>query len=189
MPQKNKSRKRRAGPDSFAAKVDGAPIKVEIDEFPGLLFSFDFDPPGLVMKRALTEAFAGRVTFTHLPGFPDRMANLNFKHRVKEEVSLAMPADATDLGRMLAKIGHAYAVAEIGLGSFRPYLLDIILNRPPLHIGHYVGGFGHAPAGSDLHDIRIEPDFWGPESVAIEIQLFAARSMPTYVVIVGERVL
>jgi hypothetical protein len=152
-----------------------------------MLMTFEFDPPGIVMNRPLTEAFAGRVVFNQLPGFTDRLAALHGRYRVKNEVSLGMPANADDLGRTLAKIAHAYAVAELGLGSFKPYLLDIILNRPPMHLGHYVGGmFGHSPKGEDLHDITIHP-FWGKERVGVEIQLFSPWSMPTYVVIAGER--
>jgi hypothetical protein len=46
---------------------------------------------------------------------------------VREGVSLGSQGDGRDLARMLAKIAHAYAVAELGLGSFTPFLTDIIL--------------------------------------------------------------
>lgn len=185
MPQKNKSRKKKAGPETFDAKVDDVPVKVEVHEFPGLLMSFDFDMPGIVKNEPLTEAFTGRVVTGMLPGFAHRMAALHGKHRVTKGVSLAMPANVDDLGRTLAKIAHAYAVAELGVDGFKPYLLDIILNRPPLHTGHYVGAFGHAPEGEDLHTIELH-SFWEAHGVGVEIQLFAPWSMPVYVVIAGE---
>jgi hypothetical protein len=104
-------------------------------------------------------------------------------------VALPLKGDATDHGRVLAKIAHAYAVAELGLSAFKPLLLDIILNKPPLHIGHWVGGlFGDSPRGDDLHEIVVDQTgFWGPRWVAVEIQLFADREMPKYLVIAGER--
>ena len=70
-----------------------------------------------------------------------------------------MPEFSIDhLGKMLAKIAHAFATAELGYGNFRPHLLDIILNRPPLYISQYVGGIRDVepPLGNDLHEIEID---------------------------------
>ena len=70
-----------------------------------------------------------------------------------------MPKFSIDhLGKMLAKIAHAFATAELGYGNFRPFLLDVILNRPPLYISHYVGGIRDVepPLGGDLHEIEID---------------------------------
>jgi hypothetical protein len=42
--------------------------------------------------------------------------------------------------------------------------------------------------GEDLHDIVVDrTGFWGPRWVAAEIQLFADRKMPKYLVIAGDR--
>jgi len=87
---------------------------------------------------------------------------------------------------MLAKIAHAYAVAELGLDSFTPFLSDIILNKSPMYIGHYVGGLRHDEKGDDLHHIEIS-NFGAKRYVVVEIRLFANRTLPLYVVVVGER--
>ena len=42
--------------------------------------------------------------------------------------------------RVLAKIAHSYTVAECGINSFRPYLLDIILGRPVVSAFYWIGG-------------------------------------------------
>ena len=43
------------------------------------------------------------------------------------------------------------------------------------------------PKGDDLHLITLS-DFWGRNLVVVEIQLFAEREMPVYVVVVGEKI-
>jgi hypothetical protein len=132
--------------------------------------------------------FAGRIVINQLPGFAERVGRLNAKHGFNDGISLGNQGDCTDLARMLAKIGHGYAMAELGLGSFKPLLTDIILNRPPMHIGHYVGGlFGHMPKADDLHLITLS-DFWRRNLVVVEVQLFADRELPVYVVVVGEKI-
>jgi hypothetical protein len=186
LPQKNKKAKAKLGVETFNATIDGVPVKLLQQDFPTLLVSFEFDPPGIIVRQPKTELFAGRIVINRLPTFAQRLGRLFAKHNVSEGISLGNQGDGTDLARMLAKIGHGYAVAEMGLGSFRPYLTDIILNRPPMHIGHYVGGlFGHMPKGDDLHLITLS-DFWGRNLVVVEIQLFAEREMPVYVVVGGE---
>jgi len=188
LPQKNKKAKAKRGTEMFDATIDGTPVKLLQEDFPALLVSFEFDPPGIILGQPKTEFFAGRVVISQLPTFAERIGRLNAKHNVNDGISLGNRGDVTDLGRMLAKIGHGYATAEMGFGSFRPYLSDIILNRPPVHIGHYVGGlFGRTPKSEDLHIITMS-DLWGRNLVVAEIQLFAERGMPVYVVVVGEKI-
>jgi hypothetical protein len=55
-----------------------------------------------------------------------------------------------------------------------------------MHIGHYVGGLPTHQTGTDLHEVKVS-DFWGKKHVVVEIQLFADRSLPVYVVVVGEK--
>jgi hypothetical protein len=188
LPQKNRGSKRKRKPDVFSVKADGRSVKVEAHEFPGMLIMFAFDPPGILVNAQPTENFAGRLSIQQLPGFADRFSRMRGKHGFKDQITLPVEGDAADHGRLLAKIAHAYAVAELGVEGFRPFLTSIILNRPPLHIGHYVGGlFGDSPKGDDLHEILVGHEFWGDTHVVVEIQLFSDRAMPKYVVVAGER--
>lgn len=188
LPQKNRGRKRKAKPDTFDIRADGRSVAVEAHEFPGMLVMFTFNPPGILVNAPPTENFTGRVCIQQLPGFVERFSNMRGKHGFKDQIALPVKGDAADHGRLLAKIAHAYAVAELGIGGFRHCLNNIILNKPPLHIGHYVGGlFGDSPQGDDLHEILLGHEFWGDTRVVVEIQLFADRAMPKYVVIAGER--
>jgi hypothetical protein len=176
LPQKNKRAKAKLGVETFGATIDGVTVKLTQQDFPTLLVSFEFDPPGIILRQPKSELFAGRIIISQLPSFAERLGRLNAKYKFNEGIALGNQGDGTDLARMLAKIGHGYAVAEMGLGSFRPFLTEIILNRPPMYIGHYVGGlFGHMPKGDDLHLITLS-DFWGRNLVVAEIQLFSSRT-------------
>lgn len=90
---------------------------------------------------------------------------------------------------MLAKIAHAYAIAELGIDTFTSYLQTMILSRDftdrPLLIG---GGAGNEPPHNDLHDISIEDsDKVPPNVIAVRVRLLAAIGTPTYHVVVGHR--
>jgi hypothetical protein len=149
-----------------------------------LTFKYE-EPPGILKGRPLTEEFHGQLIWHPLPEFSRKMGRLAQTRAVFDSVSLGNQGDGTDLARMLAKIAHAYAVAE-GI-KFKPYLPNIILNKAPMNTGHYVGGFPGKQKGSDLHEITIS-DFWGKKHVVVEVQLFADRELPVYVVVVGERI-
>jgi hypothetical protein len=49
---------------------------------------------------------------------------------------------------MLAKIAHSYAVAELGIDGFKPFLNKIILGANIHHLSHYVGGTRVIPPAS-----------------------------------------
>lgn len=91
--------------------------------------------------------------------------------------------------RMLAKIAHAFAVAEMGVGGFQPFLLPIILKEETSNSVQYIGGIpGTEPAGAGLHELALIPD-QGPSQnvVAVRIRLLALLETPTYFVAVGRR--
>ena len=91
----------------------------------------------------------------------------------------------------LAKIAHAYAVAELGYGSFQPYLLGIIRNQDPLLMHHLIGSaIGKAPVSDDLHEIDIlQPDQLNSgKLVVVKIHLFSNYDgMAVHYVVAGER--
>jgi hypothetical protein len=92
--------------------------------------------------------------------------------------------------RMLAKIAHAFAVAEIGLASFQPFLLPIILREETENSVQYIGGIpATEPAAEGLHDLAFALQL-GPtqDIVAVRLRLLACLETPTYFVAVGRRV-
>lgn len=93
--------------------------------------------------------------------------------------------------RFLAKTAHAYAVAELGLDSFEPTLIDIILNRKH-DISKFVGGYyGPRPPGSSPENIvnaHIGQAVDGPGKglIAAALQFYPLLHSPIYSVIVGK---
>jgi hypothetical protein len=88
---------------------------------------------------------------------------------------------------MLAKIGHSFAVAELGLGSFTPMLLDLIVHQDRDSIRLIGGEPNLKPPSSALHEIGLGyRRSNGKDYVVATIRLFAAQGGPTYHVVVGE---
>lgn len=95
--------------------------------------------------------------------------------------------------RMLAKIGHTFAVATGQMSGFRPLLPDFILGRDS-NAAFYVGGtFEITPPSHYGHEIYLENGQVGnKELMAARIRLFAnfgtaTYGTPTYYVAVGDR--
>jgi len=91
-------------------------------------------------------------------------------------------------GLMLAKIGHAAAVAACGAGNFTPYLPDIILGKSSL-APHFIGSTTATPAEVDgsLHEITVSlASFPSGQFIVTFIRLFAFLGAPTYAVVAGK---
>jgi hypothetical protein len=90
--------------------------------------------------------------------------------------------------RMLAKIAHSMAVAEIGLGRFHPHLLEIIYGRDE-QPHQLIGGLleRRAPTRHRHEITTMVHEIGNSELIVAEIRLFADLGAPTYVVVVGEQ--
>lgn len=93
----------------------------------------------------------------------------------------------TRFSRMLAKIGHSYAVAQLGIGNFQPLLLDIINDRTPKFVGYLIGGSPvREPRGSALHELSLERHALSDETLyVVRVRLFAYLGGPIYYVVAG----
>jgi hypothetical protein len=183
------TRKPHNRPQGFTVGLDGVDASVLAEGYPGLLISFAFPLPGILAGAAPREEFGGGIALAMLPQFGERLNALGGPPRGRRQVEFRGFGDAESLGRVLAKSAHAYAVAELGMDAFKPFLTDIILGRPPFHLGHYVGsGVGDHPLGNDLHEITFANPLLGDNRyVVVKVQLFANHKMPVHFVVVGER--
>jgi hypothetical protein len=93
-----------------------------------------------------------------------------------------------EFARLLAKIAYATVVAELGLDTFHPLGLDIILGRSDDYF-YTVGGSLDMPApipgGDHITDIAfvvVKPKLL---RVVVEIRLFSRIATPLYFVAVG----
>jgi hypothetical protein len=90
--------------------------------------------------------------------------------------------------QMLAKIAHSYAVAELGVSTFAPLLLDLILKADELDAANFVGGFIGTDEkftlfdGTSPHELLLHNS---DGTVIVLIQLSADLGAPVYQVAVG----
>lgn len=119
--------------------------------------------------------------------------------KMQDLQGLLAPGEAIRLGRMnpysffklLAKIAHAYAVSQIGLKSFSPFLPDLILGKSHNH-AHFIGGELGQPKCAPFVNNRSLLHYLSLDSVTdstylrVSIQLFSFMGMPRYHVIVGD---
>lgn len=95
--------------------------------------------------------------------------------------------------KMLAKIAHAYAVAELGIDNFTPLLPKAIIGREPWQPGYYVGGYpSEMPRSEYMSEIGFadfpSPDFPSPDGTpfkVVKIRLFGDMGAPVYFIAVG----
>lgn len=134
--------------------------RVPLENFPNYLALPQIHrAPGMVCGGTLGELF--RVSF-NVWGIEDEL-------RALHESGNAMLVDNFDMNkfaRMLAKIAHSLAAAEIGIENFDPVLPDFILGRAPDHASYLVGawtdGYGHEPPTVPLHQVGLGMQQWGP---------------------------
>lgn len=95
--------------------------------------------------------------------------------------------------RMIAKIGHAYAFAEMDaklLDTFEKFLPDIILSAPGEDVWRYIGSAGRRrpPPSSNMHELALCSIVQnGAEYLVAKIRLFAHLDGVVYFALVGSR--
>jgi hypothetical protein len=116
------------------------------------------------------------------------MARLTAKYGIRQFAMNLI--DASSFGRMLAKIAHSLAEAEIGSAKFVPFLRDIILNERGDDLLRFVGSMGgetEPSGGTVTHTWRLQPErSEGRTYLSAHIQLFSNLGAPAYRVIVGQ---
>jgi hypothetical protein len=171
--------------------VDGRVITKEIslEKFPALVVTLLFDTPEALLDQAPVEKIlTGGVAVGMHPAFGELMK----EHLAQGIVTLTPPrksATSTQLGRMLAKISHAYAVAELGIEGFNPVLQPIIRGLDTEHLPHYIGGSRDIPQCLPIHyslALSVTTSTNGKKFIVVEIRLLSdIQGMPTYRVVVG----
>jgi hypothetical protein len=91
--------------------------------------------------------------------------------------------------RMIAKIAHAFAVAEMGMEAFAPFLVPMIRDGDTSNSVQYVGGLQFAePPSIVVHEVSFGMHTCKrPDIVGVRIRLLSALETPTYFVAVGRR--
>ena len=150
--------------------VPPVPVVVRLKE-PGIALGNHFDAEGECQLE--------------MPPTPDpRLRALRERLGLRKLTGPIATIPFTNMLRALAKIAHAYATAELGLGGFRPALLSLILDGPS-GSWYYVGEH-NPPAKQARSPLSLRFTLIGQEKWAVvDISLHFFPRMPMYQVFVG----
>ena len=164
---------------------------IPLEKYPAMIVTLLFDEPEILSDCVPVEkVLSGGVAVGTLPTF----GQLLKPYLDQGAVTFVPPrssATSIHLGRMLAKIAHSYAVAELGITGFTPFLVDIISGTDTRYLSHYVGGTRDVPPASDNgYEIKLTTvaSVGRLPYLVVKIRLLSdVNGMPEYWVVVGER--
>jgi len=162
---------------------------VPLERYPALIVTLLFDiPEALLGQEPEEKVLSGGVALGILPTFGELMK----EHLAEGDVIFLPPrrsATSTQLGRMLGKIAHAYAIAELGINGFDAVLTPIILGIDTRHLPYYIGGSREIPLSIPFNYslcLSTVQSKTGKVFYEVEIRLFSdIQGMPLYKIIVG----
>jgi hypothetical protein len=169
-------------------KADGSlqSKSLPIEEHPITCIGFDWAAPRLLDGKPPENAFEGRMIVKYAGAGRDLL-----KHAVEGDKVKLGSIGMTIFARMLAKIGHSYAVANMPRDSFEPMLPDLILGKAELNASYLVGGdkSGWVPNSMPcLHSVFLQDCSSGGVIYTLaRISLFEFADMPRYHVVVGRK--
>ena len=192
--QKGLGKKKKRPPRYLPLKVqrNGRTVweSIPIEKYPAVIVTLVFDHPDILSDcKPIEKELSGGVAIGTLPTFGQHMKEYLEQGAVSFE-SPRSSATSRHLGRMLAKIAHSFAVAELGINGFKPFLRQIILGTDIRHLANYVGGTMEIPPiSNNVYEIRlttIESIGCRPYLMVIIRLLSDVQGMPEYWVVVGE---
>jgi hypothetical protein len=130
-------------PDGYKLKLskNGRPPwtqKVPLSKHPGDVRFVMFDPPGHVVGRPVNHpTYNVRLVTGRI--FSDWENRLRALGADGAEDKVAVNAMA--LARIIAKIGHSYAIAELGFGAFEETYVNHLVKAEAADWHHWVGGY------------------------------------------------
>jgi hypothetical protein len=159
------------------------PLAIEVGKFPPLYVIAEFPPPGILLNRPLSDSnpelqIKLKGDAQELERFTRELGASRF------EIEFNWHWDA--FNRLLAKIGHAFAVAILGMDGFEHFLTPLILGQSA-YFSHYIGGVTSqmdelAPPRDlqlGIREIDTQP------MVFARTTIFGNRRFPTYEIVVG----
>jgi hypothetical protein len=124
--------------------------RVPVGDHPFRVMQPQFLEPGIFFNRQMTENFEVVGLEAHIGGGqpPDPGP--------ERKSAYFQPFSPELICRMVAKIAHGAAVAELGLDAFNPFLPDLIMGRSKF-LSHYIGSPRQRGRKRDaLHTISLE---------------------------------
>jgi hypothetical protein len=157
---------------------------ISFEDYPLMTVGYRLPPPGILIGGQRDDPIEGDVIVK---------SNVHEFQRLQQpgkQVGVKLGTFNTlKFMRMLAKIGHAHAVAKLGIDTFSPLLPDLILGTSE-HARWLVGADPNAvalPAEPTIHELWLEHvEVDAGRFLLAGIRLFSYAQMPKYHVVVGE---
>lgn len=154
---------------------------VEVRDYPQYLLTFLMPPPGLLDGREPQESIT----------LEPRLITSQRPDETYTEWRASLVSQPWAFLRMLAKIAHAFAVAELGwekFDTFTPLLKEIILDTSA-YVSHFIGRVADSDgAPKVLHWLHGHLIAQGNrEYFVVDVSLFTSMKAPVFRVVVGER--
>lgn len=150
-------------------------------EFPLSYMAFKFPPPAVLVQRDPTADVSYEII--------GKLSKGEFKRYAPEDKDgfWVAPMNPVAFIKLLAKVAHSYAIAEIGRGTFRPILAPFVRGLP-LRALEWIGSEPtDRPATPTLHEISLEIfNSGGQDYVVVNLRLFSFLGTPRYQIVVGE---
>jgi len=167
-------------------------VLVDQQKFPFLITFPYFETPGIVNGNKVHRSggrknkklwIRGASPYYSFRGLMEKLLYEMKAYEIFPESKAEVPAFC----KLLAKIAHSFAVAEIGLSKFEAALKPIIVADQLSHCMHYIGSTGNDKPPEDiLHDLAIL-EFNNINDILVNIRLLCKLGTPTYIVAVGTR--
>jgi hypothetical protein len=128
--------------------------KVKLADHPGVVrFMMFTEPAGRVVGRA-REQETWSVRFIDAEIFPDTKLRVALLGADSFEDKVMINAMA--LARLIAKIGHCFAVAELGFDAFEEMYVTHLVTAESRDWNYWVGGYdrGRNVSAQELHELR-----------------------------------
>jgi hypothetical protein len=167
-----------APPDGQLPNLFGPDFKwldVPLSDYPFVLAMPHFVRPGILTGAEKSEGVG-------LRGFQVIGPSVSLPEvDAGRQVIALSPTLPHELLRMVAKIAHGAAVAELGIDAFEAFLPPVILGQSP-YVGHYVGHRDIVCHSDKLHWIGLERvgDYW-----VAYVHLFALKGGAPFEVVIG----
>jgi hypothetical protein len=161
--------------------------EVPVQDHPSLFLMPAYTLPGILLGITASDKWP-EVRFRMFWSVLNRQ---RLEQNIKAQGGTAVRVEGTQkaalLPRLLAKIAHAYAIAELGETNFRPLLLRLI-RKGQLTAPYLVGGeLDVAPSTPAFHELSHEIRRVDNRNyLIVRIRLLAYLEAPVYYVVVGE---
>jgi hypothetical protein len=188
------SRRKKSRPPKLPLKVkltaddDWTYMDVEQERYPFLILFPQWSMPNMLTGKK--ERHGAKAKTFWIRGaspsyvFDDLLQQLT----IQLSVHSIMPEAKAEVDRfcqMLAKIAYSFAVGELGIEAFEPFMIPHIMRKELDDTDDYIGCWSEKEkATKNLHEISIV-ELIDKSLVVVRIRLLAKLETPTYIVVTG----